>query len=254
VTSNGLFPDWLIRTDPRLKVILLVLWSFHLAFLRTWIAAAVGLLGSLLIYLISGQLNCLKGLKSLLAVNSFLIFIWLFLPFSFSVPGTVIYSLGPLDVTREGFALSVILSLKALAITLGALAITGSSGPYDLLAGARKLGVPEKFTALFLLMTRYISVIGHQYHRLTQAMRVRGFRPGSDLHTLRSYANLAGLLLVRGFDRAERVYAAMLCRGYRGCFFIKADFKFKCLDLGVAWLFVSLGLLVAGLDVIGNIN
>jgi cobalt/nickel transport system permease protein len=236
------------RADPRLKVLILALWSFLLAFLATQAAALAGLAGSGALFLLSGQRGYFQAFKNLLAINSFLLFIWLLLPFSFSVPGTVIYHLGPLAVTREGLDLTILLSLKALAITLGALAVTGSSGIFDLLAGARSLGAPEKLVALLLLMTRYISVIRQQYHRLRQAMRVRGFQPRTNLHTLRCYANLAGMLLVRGLDRAERVQAAMLCRGYNGRFWIRSDFQARTLDLGLAFLVLAFSLLTEALD------
>ncbi|MDR1578292.1 MAG: cobalt ECF transporter T component CbiQ [Deltaproteobacteria bacterium] len=240
--------NFLSRTDPRLKVLILVLWSFLLAFVQSRAAAWVGLVGSGVLYAFSGPQSLIKGLSRLLAINSFLIFIWLTLPFSFSTPGTEIYRLGWLALTQEGLDFSLILSLKALAITLGALAITSSSGVFELLAGAKGLGAPEKLVALCQLMTRYISVIGQQYARSRQAMRVRGFQPRTNLHTLRSYANLAGILLVRGLDRAERVRSAMLCRGYNGRFWAKTDFRLKFLDLGLAYLTLALGLWVTILD------
>ncbi|MDR1872346.1 MAG: cobalt ECF transporter T component CbiQ [Deltaproteobacteria bacterium] len=236
------------RADPRLLVLVLVLWSFLLAFLETKDAALAGLLGSSLLYLLSGPKNVFWGLKNLLTINLFLVFVWLILPFSFSYPGSIVYRLGPLAVTREGLDLSILLSLKALAITLGAMAITGASSVFDLLAGARRLGAPEKLVALLLLMTRYTQVIGEQYHRLRQAMRVRGFNPKTNFHTLRSYANLAGLLLVRGIDRAERVQAAMLCRGYTGRFWIRTDFKFQPRDFLIIFLVLCLSCLVTVID------
>jgi cobalt/nickel transport system permease protein len=247
--SARILPDLISRADPRLKILMLVLWSFLLAFLQSQKAAAAGLGCSAAVYLFSGHRPLWAGLKTVLSINFFLLFLWLLLPFSFSVPGEVIGRLGIFEVTREGLALTVLLSLKALAITLGALAVTGSAQVYDLLAGARKLGVPEKLTALVLLMMRYISVIGRQYRRLRQAMKIRGFQPGTNLHTLRTYANLAGLLLVRGLDRAERVQAAMLCRGYTGRFWIRTDFQYSGRDVLTAYVFLALALLVMVADV-----
>ncbi|MDR1607483.1 MAG: cobalt ECF transporter T component CbiQ [Deltaproteobacteria bacterium] len=240
--------SFLARSDPRLKVLILVLWSFLLALLETPKAALVGLGGSSLIYALSGPKQFFKDLTKLLAINAFLLFIWLLLPFSFSTPGTAIQRLGPLVVTQEGLDLSILLSLKALAITLGAMAITRASSVFELLAGAKGLGAPEKLLAIFQLMTRYISVIGQQYARLRQAMRVRGFQGRSDLRSLRAYANLAGYMLVGGLDRAERIHAAMICRGYNGRFWFRGDFKIKPLDLGFVCLILALGLGVTFLD------
>jgi cobalt/nickel transport system permease protein len=78
------------------------------------------------------------------------------------------------------------------------------------------------------------------------AMRVRGFRPGSNRHTWRSLGYLVGMLLVRSLERAERVRAAMLCRGYTGQFpaltsgpLLPRDWMFFGMALaGIALLFV----------------
>ena len=63
-----------------------------------------------------------------------------------------------------------------------------------------------------------------------RAMRVRGFRPRLDRHTCRSLGYLVGMLLVRSFDRAERILAAMRCRGFRGHFFVLDHFVFRARD------------------------
>lgn len=49
-------------------------------------------------------------------------------------------------------------------------------------------------------------------------MRARGFQPGFDRHTLRTFGYLVGMLLVRASERAERVLKAMRCRGFTGEF------------------------------------
>jgi cobalt/nickel transport system permease protein len=56
---------------------------------------------------------------------------------------------------------------------------------------------------------------------------VRGFRPGVNRHTYRSFGYLAGMLLVRSLDRSERIVAAMKCRGFRGRFYLLDHFAFS---------------------------
>jgi cobalt/nickel transport system permease protein len=77
---------------------------------------------------------------------------------------------------------------------------------------------------------RYIYVFEQEYHRLVQAMKIRGFRPRTNLHTYRSYAYLAAMLLVRSFDRADRVFQAMLCRGFHGVFYSLRTFFWQRRD------------------------
>ena len=234
------------QADPRLKIVAVLAWSFLLALTQQIEAALAGLAGSVILIMLSG-LDSGTVIKRLLTVNFFILFLWLVLPFSFSYPGKVIAALGPLEVTRQGLDLVFILTVKGNAVALGAIAFFGASQVFELAAAARQMGAPEKMTAIFVLMFRYVQVIGQEYARLRLAMKVRGFQPSMTMHSYRSYANLLGMLLVRSLDRAARIHAAMRCRGYNGRFWLSGDFKFKKADwaLGSLMLLLTIGVLAS---------
>jgi cobalt/nickel transport system permease protein len=75
-----------------------------------------------------------------------------------------------------------------------------------------------------------------EYRRLIKAVKIRGFHPGNNLHTYRTYAYLVGMLLVKSYERAERVRAAMLCRGFRGKFYDLREFELRTTDIIVMFL------------------
>lgn len=81
---------------------------------------------------------------------------------------------------------------------------------------------------------------------MAAGMRVRGFRKQTDLATLRAVANFLGMLLVRSFERTERVFDAMRARGYRGRFPAPAEPRMQARDLVLAavWLAVGAALVV----------
>jgi cobalt/nickel transport system permease protein len=106
-----------------------------------------------------------------------------------------------------------------------------------------RLRLPDKLCHLLLFTYRYIYVFEQEYRRLVQAMKIRGFQPRTDLHTYRSYGYLAAMLLVRSFDRAERVFQAMRCRGFHGAFYSLKTFAWQRRD-GI-FLAVSLLALLA---------
>ena len=108
-----------------------------------------------------------------------------------------------------------------------------------------RLKVPEKIIYLLLITYRYIFVIEQEYQRLIRAARIRCFEPGTNLHTYRTYAYLVGMLFVRASARAERVYQAMICRGFSGKFHTLQDFTFTGYDLGWAFALGS-GLIIMG--------
>ena len=80
---------------------------------------------------------------------------------------------------------------------------------------------------------------------LSRAARVRGFTPKTDLHTYKTYAYMLGMLLVRAMARADRVYQAMLCRGFKGKFYCIHRFHFTRRD--VIWA----GVMVTGIVMLG---
>jgi len=86
-------------------------------------------------------------------------------------------------------------------------------------SGLHRLKVPDKLVFLLLMTYRYIAVIQSEYTRLLRAAKFRGFKPGTNLHSYKTYAFLAGMLFVRASLRARRVYQAMLCRGFKEKFY-----------------------------------
>ncbi len=107
-----------------------------------------------------------------------------------------------------------------------------ASGPLDTtLKAARSLHVPGLIVQLVLLTYRYLFVLAAELARLRIALRVRGFRNRATRHSYRLVGNLAGVLLVRGFERAERVGHAMRCRGFDGQFRTLTAFRTRPADV-----------------------
>jgi cobalt/nickel transport system permease protein len=101
-----------------------------------------------------------------------------------------------------------------------------------------------------LMAHRYIFVFLHEAKRMSTGMRVRGFQKRTDMETMRVLGNFVGMLLVRSIDRTERVYQAMLARGYNGTFPSCYTFQAQCTDwlLGLVWLGIALLLLFLDAD------
>ena len=101
---------------------------------------------------------------------------------------------------------------------------------------------------MVLLTHRYIFVFLHEMKRMYRSMRVRGFHPSTSLETMRSMGNFFGMLFVRSFDRTQRVYDAMLSRGYNGRFPTFNHFETTPKDWAKGSFWIVLGLLLLLLD------
>ncbi len=176
-------------------------------------------------------------------VNAMVIFLWFFLPFT--TPGSEVWSVGFLTMTKEGVLMASTLSIKANAMMLMFIAFVVSTPVNTAGHAMGRLGVPDKLVHLFFFTYRYIHVIYDEYMRLKKAMLIRGFVPTTSVHTYRSYAYLVGMLLVKSSDRAKRVHNAMLCRGFNGKFYSLTEFSISRADI-IVFSFMILLIILMG--------
>lgn len=111
----------------------------------------------------------------------------------------------------------------------------------ELMRAARFFRCPAVLVELALIMYRYVFLLLEEGERIRNAQRARlGYVSVGT--ALRSAGTLGGMLILRTYDRAERSFAAMRCRGYRGVTTALPPGRVRAADWGV---------LVAGLGVLG---
>jgi len=232
------------RADPRMRIVagvafsVLVAVSDRFAVLGASLAIAVALA-------VVAWLPVVATLKRLGALNIFMAAIVVLVPPAY--PGREWFRLGPIVYTAEGFSRAAGIVLKGNAIVLCLTVMLSTMEITTVGHALAHLRVPDKLTQLFLFTVRYVDVLHHEYRRLANAMKVRCFKAHLDVHSLRSLGHLVGMLLVKGFDRSERIVAAMKCRGFRGKFWVLHHFAVTGRDVAFgAVSFVVLVLLVLG--------
>ena len=210
------------QLDPRVRILAAATFSIIVALSRNFqVLIAAVIISSILVIL--AQLPAKEIFKRILAVNIFILLLWLVLPLTFH--GTVAMKLGPLPIYSEGITMAAQITLKSNAIVLALIALIATMNLSILGYALNWLRVPDKIVHLLLMTYRYVFLIEQEYQRLIRAARIRGFRPGTNLHTYKTYAGIVGMLLVRSTLRADRVYKAMLCRGFRRKFYCLHEFE-----------------------------
>jgi cobalt/nickel transport system permease protein len=224
------------RLDPRWRLAGLIVVAAAVSLLHSLPAAGVALLVAMLLAA-SARLPARWCLERLGAVAFFLALFTLPLPFLIDGEGPAV-EWGPLRLTWAGTRAGLLLAARALTILLVMLSLLAAAPLDATLKAARSLRVPGLFVQLALLTYRYIFVLAGELSRLRIALRVRGFRNRATRHSYRTVGNLAGVLLVRGFERAERVGQAMRCRGFYGHFRTLTEFRTRPIDI-VAFLLLA---------------
>jgi cobalt/nickel transport system permease protein len=218
------------RLDPRIRVGLTVPYAFAVALAYQFSVLAAGLvLASILIGI--SRVSIKDVLSRMVIVNFLSLLLWLVLPLTFN--GTVLTRIGPFTIYLPGVVFAAQITLKSNAILLTFIALIATMPLATLGYALHRLGVPEKIVHLLLLTYRYLFVIEQEYLRLMRAVKIRGFRPGTNANTYRTYSYVIGMLFVRSAARAERVQQAMLCRGFNGKFYSLQEFQ----TTAASWIF-----------------
>ncbi len=207
--------------DARIKVALVLAFVavVSLTPLQRWPTVLI-MLGLVWAAALSGHLKLRWLLKrSLLALP----FALAALPLPLTTRGTSIATLPLLgwSISLEGTLRLLGVLTKSWLSIQAALFLTGTTPFNHMLAGLRSLGTPRILISIVGLMYRYLFVFADETTRVQVARAARsglisGHRPPGPVWQARVAGNQAGLLFVRALERSERVYAAMLARGYSG--------------------------------------
>jgi len=237
--SNRRAPlDWV---DPRMRLLVAAAMSVVIAVVDRFDALGIAAAAVVAGYLLSGLSPGV--FRRLVPLNVVMLMLLVVLPLTTATAGKPLWQFGPLAWSQEGLLLAAMTALKGNLIVLTLIVLLGRLDAVTLGHAMNHLHVPDKLTHLLLFTVRYLDVLHAEYLRLRAAMKMRAFRPRMSRHTYRTFGFLAGMLLIRSFNRAERIVAAMKCRGFRGRFYLFDHFHFSWYDL--PFTATSLAILVA---------
>ena len=120
-----------------------------------------------------------------------------------------------LSLSQEGLWGAWNIIAKATLGAAASIVLAATTQVPDLLLGFDRLKVPRVFTAIMGFMVRYLDVVIGNLDRMRVALRSRGYAPRW-IGEARALGATAGSLFIRSYERGERVYLAMLSRGYSG--------------------------------------
>jgi len=232
--------SWIHQLDPRVKVLVAILFIISTALLPdgTWLA-----------YLLSWILVIVVGLTAHIQPRFLVKRSLLVLPFLlaavtiiFTLPGTVLWT-GPFGLTISDAGLERFFSIlfRSWVSVQMAVLLTATTRFPDVLHALRHLKVPAILVSILAFMYRYLFVLADEVTRLMRARAARSaqlptqYGGRSVWWRARIAGNMVGQLLVRSLARSDRVYQAMLARGYRGELLTMNPHVMTSLDWLVLW-------------------
>jgi cobalt/nickel transport system permease protein len=144
----------------------------------------------------------------------------------FSVPGKSIFQfhfmMSNFAITDAGLLRFISIVIRSwLSVQMAILLVAVTRFP-DLIHAFEHLRVPAILTTIIAFLYRYLFVLTDEVMRLLRARQSRsaaaaGQRSGGGvLWRARVSGSMAGQLFLRSYERSDRIYNAMLARGYAG--------------------------------------
>lgn len=237
------------RLDPRLK--LLATLTFVLAVTSTPPGAwpALGLAALLAVgAILAAHIPLGEGLRRSAIALPFAGMVAISLPFTRA--GQVIWSWHiagwNLGITDEGLILFATMVIKAwLSVAVSGL-LVATTRFSDLLKAMRAMHLPPVLTATISFMYRYLFVLVDEAMRLQSAREARSAGSGRTVWwRVRVLGGMIGSLFIRSYERSERIYGAMLSRGFAGEARTLTQLTWQARDswAGLAWI-ATLGSIV----------
>ncbi|BAU64791.1 cobalt ABC transporter, inner membrane subunit CbiQ [Stanieria sp. NIES-3757] len=128
---------------------------------------------------------------------------------------TVIWQLGWLAIKQEGLKATFLVSVRFFCILTVSLVLFGTAPFLTSIRAIRSLGLPPIMVDMTLLAYRYLEQLGDMLVTMQRAIKLKGFdNKKLNYRNLKILSQLTGSLLIRSYEQSQRVYQAMVLRGY----------------------------------------
>ena len=237
----------LYRIDPRAKLIVFISIIAAVALTPPSSVYLLGFYSVLLVTLaIASDVKAGYLIKRTAVTLPFVLPAILFIPLLHGGESLAVIQIGSwhLTVSSSGAELAGSILARAWLSVMFLSILMSLTGMNGILDGLERLRAPKIMTSLLGFMYRYLFIISDEAHRLKAGRDLRYFG-GSLLTGIRSVGYMTGSLFLRSYERGDRVYGAMLLRGYDGTSRSLSHQSLKRCDA----LFIACGLLIiAGIN------
>lgn len=225
ITIGQYFPgnSFIHKMDPRMKIIVTLLYIVMLFVASHPLSLAVGILLLVVMYQVSGipMKMITKSLKPVVPIVLFTSILNIFF-----VSGEVLIKIFFIEITKEGVMLAILMSLRILCLIAGSSLLTYTTSPIELtdaierlLNPLKKLKVPvHELSMMMTIALRFIPTLIEETDKIISAQKARGadMESGGLMDRAKALIPVLIPLFVSSFRRADELAMAMECRCYRG--------------------------------------
>lgn len=225
--------------DPRAKIITFTTLIFSFVFIENISLAILAILFSIILVSLS-KLPPEFVYRHLKYPVLFLFSI--FFVMAFTIKGNDILNLPLVDLTFDGVYLGSLIFFRGVAALLLAFLIFSTSRFDAIIKAIYMMKLPNVFVQMIAFSYRYIFVIIDEFQNMKKALSSKGFVFGLNQYSLSLIGNMIGGLLIRSYERGDRVHSSMVSKGYGGAqqLFFEYNMKLKDYTMGISFIVIAL--------------
>lgn len=225
ITIGQYFPGTSVihRMDPRMKIILTIVYIVMLFCVSNNLGFAVAILYLIVTIIISKIpfIMVLKGVKPILPLIVFTAILNIFF-----VSGTPLLKIGFFQITVEGIVVALKMIIRIICLIMGTSMLTYTTSPIALTDAIEQLLKPlskikfpvHEMAMMMTIALRFIPTLIEETDKIMSAQKARGadLESGNLMQRAKALVPILIPLFISAFRRAEELALAMECRCYRG--------------------------------------
>jgi cobalt/nickel transport system permease protein len=218
------------KVDPRAKIILLLSFISVVLIVPSYDLMPLLILGLTLVLLISiSGLPGIKIVKSIIKIYPMILVMSIFQVLTIK-SGDYLYSgVGFFDISEESWIRISGFQLKTILIVAAGLFLISSTPMNLFLSSMKKLRAPGWLVAVAFFIYHFVFILSHELRRLQIAYQSRYIKL-SIVKRLSVQAKLLAVFLTRLFERNDRLYNALISRGFNGIIPLEIPISWKYSD------------------------
>ncbi len=172
----------------------------------------------LIILVFLSKFPILYILKKSLLILPFVFLVAIFLPFYLNDENYWIIKIGiyNLKISKMGMIKFLNLIIKSWLAIITMILLSSTTRFRDLLYAFYTLKLPSILILLLSFMYRYIFIIYDEAQKMYYAAILRSGKKLNIIQSIKIISKIIGVLFIRSYERSERVYYAMIARGFNG--------------------------------------
>lgn len=196
--------------SPSLGLVSIFIYSFGLSFITS---SYLSIFIAPLMLVVIQKKAVIPVLKKLIFLNIFIIIM--------SLSATI----------HQDYEYALLIFLRANALIFFTLLIFYDKTLFDIATSLQTLKFPDKLVSLFFFVSKFIIIIKEEFLTTKKAMVIRNFKSKSNIFSYQVYANIVGIMVVKCFDRADKLKSSIILRNFQGKIYQSKIDKISKIDL-----------------------